>query len=453
MSPYSISFLVKAVVLMASGLYFLIRYYRQGPPFWIGVILLTTGFFDIRFQLELWLERQVTSPVFEMLLMVSIHLMFVAANTCYHYFVLIFYLESSGTIRRNLYALLSIPMLLSLLISAVSYPKLQLFYLFTAVWGSFFWLISLLLAIRGMRREQYRDKIIFHLAIALITLSNGLILIMAHYQGKEFIELVNLTWFSLFLAFCLLLLIWVNMRKMLMGMQREAVVRKLDMGTALLNHSFKNAIGKVKINAWNIRNSLSKQTDLPKHKVDEIEGYVQNLFSTYEHMMGMMTKISQIVGNRLDVRPERVDLAGLLDEAAGSISHMPSVHVAKRYHPLVVRLDRALILECMINLIHNAVDAMYGEGTVTITAEKQRRHVAVSLTDTGKGMNQEQLSQVFEPFYSTKRKSGKNMGLGLYYVRKVMEGHKGKVTVHSEPDKGTTVTLYFRLERELRWRT
>src|SRR5690606_24605630 len=132
--------------------------------------------------------------------------------------------------------------------------------------------------------------------------------------------------------------------------------------------------------------------------------YVQNLFSTYEHMMGMMTKISQIVGNRLDVRPERVDLAGLLDEAAGSISHMPSVHVAKRYHPLVVRLDRALILECMINLIHNAVDAMYGEGTVTITAEKQRRHVAVSLTDTGKGMSQEQLSQVFEPFYSTKRK-------------------------------------------------
>lgn len=452
MSPYSMGFVAKAVVLMASGIYFFIRYYRQGPPFWIGIILFTTGFFDFRFQMEMWLEGLPVSPTIQLLILGSIHLMFVGANTLYHYFVLIFYLESSRTIKRYMYALLLVPLLVSLLLSTELFPDLQFDYTFTAIWGSVYWLASLALALRGVVREHRRDKIIYHLAIALILLSNGLILVLAHSQGKEFIEFVNLTWFSIFLAFCLLLLIWVNMRKMLAGMQREAVVRKLDMGTALLHHSFKNAIGKVKINAWNIRNSLSKQSSLPKQSVEEIDGYVQNLFSTYEHMMGMMAKISQIVRNRLEIKPERVDLAELLDEAVETAAHIPSVQVVRQYGQMMVDLDRALILECLINMIHNAVDAMYGEGTMTISVEKQGRRIVVSLADTGVGMSKEQLSQVFEPFYSTKGKTGKNMGLGLYYVRKVMEGHKGKVTLQSELGKGTTVTLHFKQGREPLWR-
>lgn len=452
MSPYSISFVAKAAVLMASGIYFFSRYYRQGPPFWIGVILFTTGFFDLRFQMEMWLEGQSVPPTFSLLVSGCIHLMFVGANTLYHYFVLIFYLESNGTIRRNMYGLLLIPIFVSLLLSIELFSDAPFFYMFTAIWGAGYWLASLVLVVRNVLREQLRDKIIYHLAIALILLSNGLILVLAHVQGKEFIELVNLTWFSIFLVFCLLLLIWVNMRKMLLGMQRDAVIRKLDMGTALLHHSFKNAIGKVKINAWNIRNSLSKHSSLPKESVEEIDRYVQNLFSTYEHMMGMMAKISQIVGNRLEIRPERVDLAALLDEAAATISHYPDVQVVKQYHQMMVKLDRALVLECLIDLIHNAVDAMYGEGTLTISAKKQGRRIVVTLADTGVGMSKEQLAQVFEPFYSTKGKTGKNMGLGLYYVRKVMEGHKGKVSLQSELGKGTNVTLYFKQERKSLWR-
>lgn len=452
MSPYSIGFVVKAVILMASGIYFLIRYYRKGPPFWIGVILFTTGFFDLRFQMELWLQANPVPERIRLLAESGIHLMFAAANTLYHYFVLLFYLESSGLMKRHLYALLMVPVVISFILSMEFFPDRQIFYLFTAIWGAGYWLASLALVIRSVIREQLRDKVIYHLALALIMLSNGLILVTAHFQDMEFIELVNLTWFSIFLGFCLLLLIWVNMRKMLIGMQREAVVRKIDMGTALLHHSFKNAIGKVKINAWNIRNSISKQSGLSPQSVAEIDGYVQNLFSTYDHMMGMMAKISQIVGSRMVIKPERVNLAELLDDAAASVSHLPGVRVVKRYGQMIVNLDRSLMMECLINLIHNAVDAMYGEGTLTISAEKKGRKIAVSLTDTGAGMSKEQLSQAFEPFYSTKGKTGKNMGLGLYYVRKVMEGHKGKVSLQSESGKGTTVTLHFRQGRKPLWK-
>ncbi|MBN6187687.1 HAMP domain-containing histidine kinase [Aneurinibacillus sp. BA2021] len=194
-------------------------------------------------------------------------------------------------------------------------------------------------------------------------------------------------------------------------MQREAVVQKLDMSTALLHHAFKNAIGKVKINAWNIRSSLSKHSGIPKQSVDEIDEYVQNLFSTYEHMMGMMMKISQMVRNKREIKPERVDLAQFLNEAVEAAGPFPNVKVVKQYESIIVYLDQALVKECLINIIHNAVDAMHGEGTMTISAEKQGRRISVSLADTGAGMSKEQLSQVFEPFYSTKGRTGKSMGL------------------------------------------
>lgn len=448
MTPYSIGFVIKATILMVSGIYFFVRYYRKGPPFWLGIILITTGFFDLRFLLERWLEGQDVSSTIHMIVTSIIHLMFVAANTLYHYFVLIFFIDSAGFIKRYLYFVLLLPLLATLFLRTDLYPELTFDYLFVAIWGTVYWIASFAFALREVVLEQGREKRITHIVIALILLSNGFILILAHYQGMEFIELVNMTAFSIFLMICLLLLIWVNMRKMLVGMQREAVVRKMDMGTALLHHTFKNAIGKVKINAWNIRNSISKQQSLPREDVEEINGYVQNLFSTYEHMMGMMAKISQIVRKRMEIKPERVDLTEVLDEAVEVAGQYPRVQIIKQYTtPIPVYIDRALILECLINLLQNAVDATHAEGTITVSATRERRRTLISVSDNGTGMSKEQKQQVFEPFYSTKGKSGKNMGLGLYYVRKVMEAHKGKVQLQSELGKGTSITLEFKQRR------
>jgi signal transduction histidine kinase len=442
MSPYSAGFMVKALVLMASGIYFLIRYHRKGPPFWIGLILVTTGFFDLRFWMEMWLEERQLSDAARAGIMIAIQLMFVGANTLYHYFVLIFYLKTAGITNRYLPYLLLAPLIITLVRTEYD-PGWHFDFLLAAVWGSVYWLASLALAVAGMIRERERERIMYHIALALILLTNGFILIVAHFNGKEFVELVNMIWFTVFLAVCLLMLVWVHMKKMLIGMQRQAVVQKMDMGTALLHHSFKNAIGKVKINAWNIRRSLSKQ------KYDEVDQYVQNLFATCEHMLGMMAKVSQIVRDKLVIHPEQAELGELMDGALGVLDSVPGVKVVKRYEAATASLDKALVTECLINLIQNAVDAMQGEGTLTLSVKKQRRHVLISVTDTGVGMSKREMAQVFEPFYSTKGRTGKNMGLGMYYVQKVMEAHKGKVLLDSEAGKGTTVSLMFKRRRDL----
>jgi signal transduction histidine kinase len=93
------------------------------------------------------------------------------------------------------------------------------------------------------------------------------------------------------------------------------------------------------------------------------------------------------------------------------------------------------------NLIANSLDALDGEGTVTITTRRSGAGVAVAVTDDGPGIPPDQQTRVFEPFYTTKP-VGQGTGLGLDIVRRIVTGHRGDIAVDSRPGATTfTVTL------------
>lgn len=126
--------------------------------------------------------------------------------------------------------------------------------------------------------------------------------------------------------------------------------------------------------------------------------------------------------------------------------------------PLVMG-DTSQMHQVMMNVITNAAEAI-GEdvGTITVGASRATLdknafskiyfhtdptpgdYVCLSIGDTGCGMNPEQKSKIFDPFYSTKF-AGR--GLGLAALLGIVRGHKGAISVYSEPEKGTTFKLYF----------
>jgi signal transduction histidine kinase len=107
---------------------------------------------------------------------------------------------------------------------------------------------------------------------------------------------------------------------------------------------------------------------------------------------------------------------------------------------LQVPLNRALFSWVLENLIRNAVDAMEGEGRITITAEREGHDVHVDVTDTGKGIPAGKLKTVFRPGFTTKKRG---WGLGLSLTKRIIETyHKGKIFVkRSAPGKGTTFRI------------
>jgi signal transduction histidine kinase len=104
--------------------------------------------------------------------------------------------------------------------------------------------------------------------------------------------------------------------------------------------------------------------------------------------------------------------------------------------------DFNLLQQCLINLVFNAVDAMERGGLLELSASfcPETKRVLIKVSDSGVGIAPEDLDHIFEPFFTTKDE-GHGVGLGLSIVFGIMERHRGGVTVHSQPGRGSAFTL------------
>ena len=109
----------------------------------------------------------------------------------------------------------------------------------------------------------------------------------------------------------------------------------------------------------------------------------------------------------------------------------------------VVAADSNRLKQIFINLIVNAFQAMEAGGALMIrTSQPDDDTVRIEISDTGKGIPEEQIELIFEPFFTTK-KDGEGTGLGLFIVRKMVELMGGRISVASAAGAGTCFTLDF----------
>lgn len=100
--------------------------------------------------------------------------------------------------------------------------------------------------------------------------------------------------------------------------------------------------------------------------------------------------------------------------------------------------------QVLINIIKNAMEAMPSGGKIQVETRQQNSQVLIRIKDEGCGIGPERLSKLGEPFYTTKEKG---TGLGLMISHKIIEAHKGKMAIHSEIGKGTTVDIFLPIQK------
>ena len=89
------------------------------------------------------------------------------------------------------------------------------------------------------------------------------------------------------------------------------------------------------------------------------------------------------------------------------------------------------------NIIKNAIEAIDGEGVITISSGCENGMIAIRITDTGKGILPEHLNTVFNPFFTTKS-VGQGVGLGLTTALNIVKVHNGSISCESQPGSGAT---------------
>lgn len=172
---------------------------------------------------------------------------------------------------------------------------------------------------------------------------------------------------------------------------------------------------------------------------------VRNLSHILSNLL-QFAKGSDPVRERLDP----VDLLAEASEFAGPLLKEKGIRVRRdvRKAPRFLYGDRVLLRQALLNLIVNAVEAMKPGGRLRLCC-RQTDHgekaggrsspwIHLSVQDNGRGIPEEDLDRIFDPFYTTR---SEGMGLGLAIVNNIVEAHGGFVEVESQPGRGTTFVL------------
>lgn len=150
---------------------------------------------------------------------------------------------------------------------------------------------------------------------------------------------------------------------------------------------------------------------------------------------------SMPVLNKKDVVQETINSFDYLEARS---SKLIKFHIETPDKPIYVKLNKQLFSWAIENLVKNAIDAMKGKGTVTISIVSNTRYVHILVSDTGKGIPKKDFQRIFRPGFTTKRRG---WGLGLSLTRRIIEDyHDGKIKVkESVKGKGAIFQISLRL--------
>jgi signal transduction histidine kinase len=182
--------------------------------------------------------------------------------------------------------------------------------------------------------------------------------------------------------------------------------------------------------------------------------FLSTIYSTSDFMLNLiedLLDVTKIESGKLELNEETINLTQFAKsyvELNKPLANKKEIDISLDYNKenITITADRHKIEQVFNNLLNNAIKFSYPKGTITIhiTQVTKNKHVQVSINDQGVGIKKEKLDKIFQPFQkiSSQGTSGeKGTGLGLLIVKRIIEGHGGKIWVDSEEGKGTT--FYF----------
>ncbi len=170
---------------------------------------------------------------------------------------------------------------------------------------------------------------------------------------------------------------------------------------------------------------------------------------------GEVKRLDDIIKHFLEaIRPTRPDFAEvhlieLIEEVLKVLEQEISnrglsVDIVVEEKLPTVMADRNQIKQAVFNVIKNAMEAMPAGGQLHISSRSNDEFVSLQFADTGVGIQQQDLGQVFTPYFTTKKEGS---GLGLMIIQRIMRDHGGQVGIDSRPGVGTVVSLQFPLQQ------
>ncbi|MFH1686296.1 MAG: ATP-binding protein [bacterium] len=226
---------------------------------------------------------------------------------------------------------------------------------------------------------------------------------------------------------------------------KMATLGRLAAGVA---HEINNPLAIINEKAGLLQDIMGHVEDFPKR--EKILGIIGSITDSVERCSRVTRRLLGF-GRRMETVKEQIELRKLVEDVL-EFQKTEASHRSINIEVLIdddvtpIESDRGQLQQIFLNLVSNAYAAVPDHGRITVSARQlSPSEVAVSVADSGNGIPQSDLANIFEPFFSTKGQAG--TGLGLSITRDIVEKLGGIIEVSSKVGQGTTFTVNLPVER------
>jgi len=227
-----------------------------------------------------------------------------------------------------------------------------------------------------------------------------------------------------------------NLEKRAINSERLAFVGTLAGGLA---HEIKNPLSTLNINLQLLKEELQSMTGENCKRAYTKTQVLQKEVQRLDEILNDFLRFAK--GQELELKDH--DMNEILDEVVDFVTpeiKQKKILILKSYDanlPLC-RIDSNLIKQAILNIIINAEQAMENGGELMVRTTRDKKYIQIDITDTGPGIPKDIIGKIFQAYFSTK-KTG--TGLGLPTAKRIIEDHRGIISVQSEEGKGTNFSI------------
>ena len=228
-------------------------------------------------------------------------------------------------------------------------------------------------------------------------------------------------------------------KERLVQTERVAAWREL---ARRLAHELKNPLFPLQLTVENLIRAREQSPEMFEEIFRESS---QTLLAEISNLKGIINRFSEF-SRMPQPQLQRVQVNEIVEvvarlfqaqfQAKGREAICCQMQLDRRLDPIAA--DPELLHRTLSNLVLNAMDAMPNGGTLTLRTRRDDGKVAIEVCDTGSGLTREECERIFTPYYTSKQHG---TGLGLAIVQSVVSDHGGRISVQSEPGKGTTFVI------------
>ncbi len=225
----------------------------------------------------------------------------------------------------------------------------------------------------------------------------------------------------------------------MLRVERMASIGKL---AAVVAHEINNPLAGILTYAKLMKKRLSREPNPNTENVGMLD-----LIESESRRCGDIVKNLMTFARPTSMSREPGNINEIVDRCVKLVQHQLALKNIELHLNLTpnlqsIRCDRGQIEQVVLALVINAIDAMPNGGNLHLATRyaETAKNVEVEVRDDGVGMPRDVLAKMFEPFFTTKER-GRGLGLGLAISRNIIERHLGKISVTSEPGRGTSFVV------------